>query len=94
MKKTKYRVSQSGIFGAMGEIAVGTEFETSGEIPAGWKDKVQELGSAEATELTTNPAGDLEDAAKEAAAKEAAQAAAAEAKAKADAEAAEAAKKK
>jgi hypothetical protein len=36
----KLRIIAGGIFGANGEYAVGHEFETDAEIPAGWAGKV------------------------------------------------------
>lgn len=54
----KIRVIAGGIFGASGEIPVGTEVEIAGEIPESWAKKVAVIADEPAAEAVpvTNPA--------------------------------------
>lgn len=53
----KLRVITGGIYGAAGEIPVGTEFDISGEVPESWAKKVEVIGqdAAEGAQAVTNP---------------------------------------
>lgn len=42
----KIRIIARGIYGGSGELAVGSEHEISGPIPAGWADRVEVLDKA------------------------------------------------
>lgn len=55
----KIKVTERGLFGANGEIAVGTEF-TVKEMPKTWAAKAIQIGAGvpEGAELTVNPAAD------------------------------------
>lgn len=43
--KRKIRIIAGGIFGAKGEVPIGTELEVNGDLPAGWAGRFVELGS-------------------------------------------------
>ena len=55
----KIRITAPGIFGAKGEIPVGTEVQIKGDPPAGWSGKFAEIGSNPKPDAkaVTNPAG-------------------------------------
>lgn len=40
----RIRITGPGIFGGEGEIAVGTEFDINGELPAGWAGRAEIVG--------------------------------------------------
>lgn len=42
----RIRITGPGIFGAEGEIAVGSEFDINGDLPAGWKGRAEVVGEA------------------------------------------------
>lgn len=43
--KRKIRIIAGGIFGAKGEVPIGTEFEVKGDLPSGWAGRFVELGN-------------------------------------------------
>lgn len=54
----KIKITSPGIFGAKGEIEVGSVFAITGEPPAGWKGKyviVEEDPVADAKPVTNTP---------------------------------------
>lgn len=57
----KIKVTERGLFGADGEIAVGTEF-TVKEMPKTWAAKAIQIGASapEGAELIVNPAADTD----------------------------------
>lgn len=54
----KIRIAAKGIFGAKGEIPVGTEFSIKGDVPKGWKGRVEIVNEdpAAKAQAVTNPA--------------------------------------
>lgn len=54
----KIRITAPGIYGASGEIPVGTEFDIKGDIPAGWAGHVEVIQPDPKPEAkpVTNPA--------------------------------------
>lgn len=42
----RIRITSPGIYGADGEVPVGTEFDINGEPPAGWKGRYDVVSSA------------------------------------------------
>ncbi|EJU15163.1 hypothetical protein LH128_00230 [Sphingomonas sp. LH128] len=59
----KIRITAGGIYGAKGEIAIGTEFEVK-EAPKGWDGRYEIIGKDAPKEAVpvTNPAkGDADD---------------------------------
>lgn len=40
----RIRITGGGIFGAAGEIAIGTEFDINGDLPAGWVGRAEIVG--------------------------------------------------
>lgn len=54
----RIRVIKPGIYGADGQIPVGTEFSIKGEVPAGWAGRVEVIQADPKPEAkaVTNPA--------------------------------------
>ena len=54
----KVRVTNRGLYGAKGAIPVGTEIEIDGDIPAGWKGRVEAIKEdpKPKAKAVTNPA--------------------------------------
>lgn len=44
----RIRITGSGIYGASGELAIGTEFDIKGDLPAGWKGRAEVIGGGPA----------------------------------------------
>ena len=52
----KIRIIAGGIYGADGELPIGSEFTISGAIPPGWIDRVEVIEAApDNAEPITNP---------------------------------------
>lgn len=51
----KIRITKGGIFGAKGEVAVGTELDVK-EEPTGWAGRYEVIGNGGGGEPVTNPA--------------------------------------
>ncbi|USA40223.1 hypothetical protein NCF86_03445 [Pelagerythrobacter marinus] len=65
--KQRIRITAGGIYGAKGEIPVGTEFNMDGDPPAGWAGRyqvVQEAAKPEAVALTGKNKAELLEIAK------------------------------
>lgn len=56
----KIRITATGIYGANGEIPVGTEL-TVKEEPLGWKGRYEIVGNTEQKVAVTNPAKKPDD---------------------------------
>lgn len=50
--KQKIRITGSGIFGAAGEIATGSEYVVTGKLPDGWAGKYEVIGRTDEAALT------------------------------------------